>query len=247
MKYLALVLLITSVISTAEPIVLCVEKTDNPPYSGIFNEFIRIINSQSELQIEFVRRPWKRCLRDVELGEFDGTLAVIYTEERDKLFAYPKTAAGQLDSVKAIWHASYPVFVHKDSTLRWNGDNFNQQGITVAAPLGYVVSDKLQKINDLNTLNIEPEKGLNLLAQQRLDGYVVEQSIADKIIQRYKLRSAVTTLIPPFLSEDWYLVLSNDFVQKSPQIATRFWGELAQIRQLHGLRLYQKYMQPWVR
>ena len=96
-------------------------------------------------------------------------------------------------------------------------------------------------------MNIEPEKGFNLLAQQRLDAYVVEQSIGDKIIQRYKLRSAVTTLTPPFLSKDWYLVLSNDFVQTSPQIAARFWELLAQNRQQHGPDLYQKYMQQWVR
>lgn len=247
MKYLALVLLIISAISTARPIVLCAEKTDHPPYSGIFNEFINIINLQTELQIEVVRRPWKRCLRDVEQGVFDGTLAVIYTEERDKLFAYPKTAAGKLDAAKAIWHASYPVFVHKDSTLRWNGDNFNQQEIIVAAPLGYLVSEKLQEIKGLNILNIEPVKGLNLLAMRRLDGYVVEQSVADKVIQRYKLRFALTTLTPLFLTRNWYLVFSNDFVRASPQTAARFWELLAQIRQQHGPRLYQKYMQLWVK
>lgn len=234
---------------SAKPIVLCLEKINNLPYfgieqnNGVFIDFINIMNSQSELQIELVQLPWKRCLRNVELALFDGAFAVIYTVQRDKLFSYPKTAEGKLDRSKAIWQASYPVFVHKESTLQWNGDNFNQVGIKVAAPLGYVVSDKLGQIKNLCVSNIAPEKGLQLLAMQRLDAYVIEQSIGDKIIQNNNLTSAVTTLATPFLTRDWYLVLSNDFVQLSPQTAAQFWELLAQVREQNGQRLYQKYMQ----
>lgn len=249
MKYLALILLIMSAISSAKPIVLCIENINNQPYfgieqnDGVFIEFINIMNSQSELQIELVQRPWKRCLRNVEQGLFDGAFAVIYTQQRDKLFSYPKTAGGQLDKSKAIWQASYPVFVHKESELQWNGDNFSQVGIKVAAPLGYIVSDKLEQIKNLSMSNIAPEKGLKLLAMQRLDAYVIELSIGDKIIQSNNLTSAVTTLATPFLIRDWYLVLSNNFVQLSPQTAAQLWELLAQVREQNGQRLYQKYMQ----
>ncbi len=248
MKYLLLIFLMISAVSRAQSIGLCVEKMDYPPFmeldqkNGVFFKFIQIMNKQSDLHIELVSRPWKRCLREVELGIFDGAFAVIYTLERDQMFAYPKTADGLLDKSKALWKVNYPVFVHKESTLQWHGNQFNQSQIQVASPLGYVVSQKLALMPSLTALHMEAVKGLKLVARQRLDAYIVEQSIGKKIIQRQGLSSVITTLQRPFLVKDWYIVLSKEFVVKHPQTAGRFWALLAEVRRDHGARLYQFYM-----
>ncbi|WP_019615733.1 hypothetical protein [Psychromonas ossibalaenae] len=249
MKYLLLIFLIISAVSRAEPIVLCVEKADYPPFmdldqeNGVFYQFIKIMNKQSDQQIELVSRPWKRCLREVELGIFDGAFAVIYTQKRDQMFAYPKTHDGLLDNSKALWTVNYPVFVHKDSTLQWDGRTFNQSQIQVASPLGYIVSKQLGQIRSLTALNMEAVKGLKLVARKRLNAYVIEQSIGEKMIQRHDLDSLLTTLETPFMVKDWYIILSKDFTRKSPLKAGRFWESLAQVRMEHGARLYQFYMQ----
>ncbi|WP_028864834.1 hypothetical protein [Psychromonas aquimarina] len=248
MKYLVFILLMISAVSSAQPLALCVEKVDYPPFmeldqqNGVFYQFIKLMNEQSDLHIKLVSRPWKRCLREVELGIFDGAFAVIYTAKRDQMFAYPKTADGLLDNSKALWKVNYPVFVHKESTLQWNGVQFNQSEIQVASPLGYVVSERLALMPSLIALNMEAVKGLQLVARQRLDAYVVEDSIGKKIIQRHGLNSALTTLEKPFLVKDWYIVLSKEFVHKHPTAAGQFWELLADVRREHGQRLYQFYM-----
>lgn len=234
--------------SFARTLNLCIEETVNLPYvgkihEGIFNEFMDSIEALSEFKIVLHNLPWKRCLREVELGNMDGAYAVIYTKKRDLLFAYPKTNNGELNVSNIIWRAEYPIFAHKDSKFDWDGESFNQSDLDFSAPLGYVAYQKLRDLEVLHPASLPPDKGLDLVARNRLDGYIVERAIGENLLREKGLTGQIKQLQKPFLSSNWFLVLSKKYTQAYPNEALAFWALLSQVREQHGRRLYQKYMQ----
>lgn len=250
MKYILFILIaLLANMNQAKTINLCVELSGNLPYLGkpgeigIFDDFLMELEAQQAFQIELHYFPWKRCLRHVETGEMDGALAVIFTEERDLIFAYPKTNEGKVDRSKVIWNAEYPVFSHKDSTLQWDGETFSQKDALLSTPLGYVTYNKLNDLGVLYDVSLEPEKGLELVHKKRLDGYVVERSIGEKILQKKQINQNFKNLDKAFLETDWYIVLSKTFAQTNPEDAQLFWASLAQIRETHSQSMYKKHMQ----
>jgi polar amino acid transport system substrate-binding protein len=220
----------------------------NIPYSGddtqkgMIEDFIDMINSQSELDMNIQYIPWKRCLRDVELGDIDGAFALVHTSKRDSQFSYPKDLDNQLDRSKRIWTVKYPVFVPNESKLDWDGVNFNQSDILLSAPFGFVAYEKLKEVGVLSEGYLDKVRALELVNSARLDGYVVEQSIGENLLREMQLTEKFKTLETPFLSTDWYLVLSNDYVEKHPEKATRLWDLLEQVREEFGEALYKKNM-----
>lgn len=233
--------------SYARTLNLCIEEMVNLPYigkvhEGIFNEFMDSIETLSKFKIVLHHLPWKRCLRAVELGEMDGAYAVIYTKERDSLFSYPKQNNGELDVSSIIWQAEYSIFTHQDSDFEWDGASFNQSGLQLSAPRGYVA---YQKLSDLGVLHATSshDTAFELVAMQRLDGYIVERAVGESLLKKKGINDKIKQLQKPFLNSNLFLVLSNTYVQAHPNEAIAFWTFLAQVRTLHGKRLYQQYMQ----
>ncbi|PKF60404.1 hypothetical protein CW745_15170 [Psychromonas sp. psych-6C06] len=234
--------------SFANTVNICAEDTENLPYvgienKGIFNEFMDLISAQGDFNVVLHNLPWKRCLRSVEQGEMDGAFAVIHTQERDLLYAFPKKKNGELDQSKVIWQAEYPIFVHQESDFSWNGVSFNQQKLQLSAPLGYVAYQKLKQLGVLFPSNLSHQKGLGLVARKRIDGYVVERAIGETLLRKKGIVKNMKQLPIPFLTSSWYLVLSHRYTKNYADEAITFWNTLAKVRDEHGQRLYKQQMQ----
>ncbi|ABC31796.1 ABC-type amino acid transport/signal transduction systems, periplasmic component/domain [Hahella chejuensis KCTC 2396] len=234
------------------PIRICYESDHMPPYSlsdaealrdraGVLPELIDIAAERVGLPYKFYRRPWKRCIRDLEENRLDALFAAIWLKERETWGVYPNLN-GELDPNRRLWSAIYPIFVANDSKLQYSNGEFQGLKFGVGAPVGYVAYQKLERMGVLAPSSLTPDVGFELLIRNRLDGYVIDQSIGRTLARNMGLSDAITTLPEPFLISDWYLVISHKFYEERTQDAESLWAALAQTREEMGEYLLEKYM-----
>lgn len=218
---------------------VCYENSEMQPYThgddvspepGFLPDLIEQASKESNLNLVFYRRPWGRCMLDLEQGQAEGIFPLIWTAEREQWAAFPQLATGGLDPERYLWEGSYSIFVRYGSNLRWDGERFSQLKNGVAAPFGYVAQQRLNQLGIPGPQHISVEKGLALVALKRLDGYVVDSLIGKYLIHKYGLNNDLTTLRVPFMSSKWYLALSKHFVRHHPDHAQELWTALEKIR-----------------
>lgn len=237
---LAMTCLVTAALSglpaQAETLHLCGEDQDNPPYfspsgQGSLLALVRQTAGLLNTPVEFHFLPWKRCLAMVEQGAMAGALALIWSRERAQTFAFPHNHRGEADPDRRLWQVEYPVYVHINSPLRWDGQQFSGLTGALGTPLGYISEQRLSEMQ-LPVQKLAPDAGLKLVAKARLGGYIVEREIGQALLTRHGLRPAVRELSLPFMSVHWYLVFSRHYQQARPDYVEQFWAELARQRAL---------------
>lgn len=238
---------------------LCHEIEDLPPYintsaanqhlpqPGPLIELLELAARQAEVRLELQRRPWKRCIHQLELGQSDGIFVAMWQPERDAWGRFPGRDAKQGSPVNPdyrLWRVDYPIIVRKDTPLQWDGTRFTGVSSGLSAPLGYVATQKLQKLGVLAGTPQTPEKALRLVAAGRLDGFVLERRVALSLIERLGLGGQLGLLPQPFIVDDWHLPLSHQFYQSHPQVAQRFWQAIAGQREAHAEEWRIRYQLP---
>lgn len=225
----------------ATPVRICYEQSEMLPYTrgegpevpadpGLVPTRIKQAGAGANLDLVLYRRPWKRCLLDLEQGRAEGIFPLIWTAEREQWAAFPRLATGELDPRRYLWEGVYSIFVRHGAALGWDGERFSQLKNGVAAPSGYVAQQKLNRLGVRGPQHLEVEKGLWLVAMERLDGYVIDRHIGEHLIRKYGLNDSLTTLPIPFMSSKWYLALSKPFVRLHPDEAQALWSALEKVR-----------------
>lgn len=254
-KTLLLFIGLSSQPALAEQITLCYEEQDYRPYlrtttqitdektglRGMFPDMALLAGKQVGIKVRFTTSSWKRCIDLLRTGQADGMFAAIYKAEREKWAVYPRTE-GKVDITKRLWTVDYSVYSHRNSPLIWNGTGFQFVVNGIDAPAAYFTYDQLREMAVLPARNSLPEKGLQLLALQRLDGYVLERFTAESLIDRLKLNDQLKSHQPLFASENLYLVLSKQWARAQPDRADAFWAALANVREQHGQSLLRTYL-----
>ena len=234
---------------------ICYEIDDYPPFIGAFElakpglllELIQAAARQAEVDLEFQRQPWKRCILQLQQGLSDGIFAAIWQAERDSWGQFPGRAAQRdqpADRHYRLWQADYPIFTRRDSNLQWDGQQFSGLQHGLSAPLGYVSRQRLHYLGALASASYSPEKAFELVALDRLDGYVIERQIGASYVRKLGLQQQLAPLPRPLLQADWYLPLSHQFYARQPQLARRFWQALREQRERRGAELSRRYLQP---
>ncbi|WP_076411928.1 transporter substrate-binding domain-containing protein [Shewanella sp. UCD-KL12] len=204
-----------------------------------------IINAAQaiELPITFSRLPWKRCIQQLSQGKSDAIFAAIWTQDRDSQWVFPKVD-GVIEPKLRLWRARYPIFTAKHSTLQWHNGRFTNLKLGVSAPLGYVAHDKLNKLDVLPANNLSVEEGFNLIARERLDGYVVERFIGQHTIQKLRLSQEISTLDEDFMQMDWFVPVSHAWYQEHPQLTQQLWQSISEVREQQGDAIFKRYTEP---
>lgn len=225
----------------ATPIRICYEQSEMLPYArgegpevpadpGVIPALLKQAGADARLDLVLYRRPWKRCLLDLEQGRAEGVFPLIWTAEREQWAAFPRLATGELDPRRYLWEGVYSIFVRHGTTLQWDGERFSQIKNGVAAPSGYVAQQTLNRLGVQGPQHLEVEKGLWLVAMDRLDGYVIDRHIGEHLIRKYGLNDSLTTLPLPLMSSKWYLAFSRSFVSGHPDNAQALWNALEKVR-----------------
>jgi polar amino acid transport system substrate-binding protein len=255
---LAAALPIAALANPPEVLRICYEIDDAFPFIGptvehgqpgksLLVELIQSAAEQAELRIEFQRQPWKRCILQLQQGTSDAIFAAIWQPDRDAWGQFPgRDPQRKMPAERnyRLWQVDYPIIVRNGSALTWNGQQFS--GIThgLSAPIGYVANARLGTLGVLAKGSYSAEIGLNMVAMQRLDGYVLERQIARTYISKLGLQAQLSLLPEPLLRADWHVPFSHQFYQKHPDLAQRFWQALAEQREAHRAELTERYLAP---
>ncbi|KLN61615.1 hypothetical protein WH96_04520 [Kiloniella spongiae] len=256
---LLIILFQTTAWAEERPFVLCTENQSYPPYfmgeqntfpqknPGILVEIIDASLKKTGFSVEFIRRPWKRCLKLIEQNKVDGIFASVHLKEREIIGRYPYlpvrlSISNKPDPDRRLRRVTYSLFKKTNSAFDWNGEKFSNLKHSIGAPAGYVVVKKLKEDHSVmaNTRHL-PAKGLQHVADGRLDAYIVESTIGRSLVKKLGLESKLTEIKQPFASYNWYMMISHKFYNTNPQIADKIWTTLGQYRQQNIQRLIKHY------
>ena len=246
--------------TTEKNFVICSEEQSYPPFGqgegekypkenpGVLVEITTMAGKQLGLNPKHIRLPWKRCLKLLEQNQVDAVFASIYLQEREVLGRYPFKAEdinspAAPDPNRRLISVSYSLFKKKGSPFNWNGDSFSNITHAIGAPLGYVVSKKIWEDHGIKaTTSHTGAKGLRLVAEGHLDGYIIESNIGHTLIGDLNLGDRVVEIKEPFARFDWYLMISHGFYNKNPKVAESLWNQIGEYREKHMPGLLDHYL-----
>jgi len=233
---------------------ICYESAEFKPYFNgtdevpatdpglVIEQLLLPAAARAGLTLELYRRPWNRCLNDMQNNLTDAIFPAAWTAERESWGRFPgpeRNQASGVDPAYADWPVKYMIIVARDSTLEWDGSRFLNLQRGLGAPLGHLSSQRLQQLGALQSSNIKPETALNMILHQRLDGYVLEELTAQALINQSGLQEQLKVLQPPFYLTDWYVPVTHKFYAAQPERVWLFWESLVEQRhnleiQIHG-------------
>ena len=179
---------------SAEKIVFLTLEKDIPPnvynedgiLKGIYVEIIQEVCSKLDMEAEFQRYPWKRCVEYIKRGRGDAIFPPIYTEERNDFLYFPKVP---MTSKKVA------VFVRSQSNIRIENVS-DLKNITIGVNRGYSYGEKFDSYQGLKKVysnNIDTQ--VNMLIFNRFDAAIAvkapfmfvskKMGLADKIKVAY--------------------------------------------------------------
>lgn len=233
---------------------LCYEDQDYPPYlsadsgqptgkdPGVLVELVQKAFEKAGLSVSFVRRPWKRCMRMVQDNEVAGMFGVVYVKIRENVGKYPMRD-GEVDAEKRLLDVEYPIFRNVSVDPGWDGTAFANREVRLGTPLGYAMADSLKEEHQIvaNT-SFLPDVGLNLVAQKRLDGYIVEKNVGMSLLRKLDISDKVIIHQPPYKKHNLYLLLSHGFYNTDPKTAEGVWAQVAHLRKTESAKLMKRYL-----
>jgi len=243
-SFILFILLGISVNANAEPVnlLLAYENKEQPPYyygnttripssPGIAVDIVKQLEKRiSGLKINFVRYPWKRCLLHLRKGEVDGLFKATYKLERTKTGRFPMLD-GKIDPERKIAVMSNSLYKLKQSSIGWDGINFNKVDGYICAPRGYIITSILK---EKNIQVIESGSSMSCLKKvmlKRVAAGALQTVTGDALLKTHPERfKHLEKVSPPLSTKPQYLMLSHQFVKKYPELAERIWDAIAVIR-----------------
>ena len=249
-----LLLSFSAAVAYAEPVEFRVayEDKDTPDHTGsdetvpedpgILVELVgQIQHRVPDLRISFLRRPWARCLTELESGAADAVFSSSFKPERLKIGVYPMKD-GMGDRTYRIDTKSYSLFKLRDSPVDWDGSRLGNVKTEIAAMRGYAIVDDLKKMNVTVREVNNSESGFRMLLAGRVDGFAQLTEVGDYTLKKTPAFNGVVKLSPPLVVRDYYLQVSHPFQAKHPALTLTIWKTLADIRRTELDRLTTKYM-----
>jgi polar amino acid transport system substrate-binding protein len=215
------------------------EGLDNP---GLNIDLMNIILANVELQADWVRAPFLRCLALLQNGEVDVINAASYQAAREQYGRYPFTD-GALDAGKRLKFDTYHAFANIRSNVSWDGREFtHMDSLPIAVEIGASIKARLEKMQlpvvELSTA----EQAFQMLKKNRVSVVVTNQNNGNKYQDKSirQLRLAVQT-------KAYYLMISHQFYASHTEISEQIWAESQALQQNEYPKLLYKYdtMLPW--
>lgn len=214
---------------------ICTDHNSSPPnhivegakVTGTWVESLQNAAVAHDIDLHIEPMPFKRCLALSEQGVYGGVLAAAYKQDRSEFLRYPPGAESDAPHY-AIAQPTYVLWVRKSSDIFWDGTGFVGQISSFSSPNGWFLNSFLQELGIKVVSNVEVHIALDLVANGRLSGYLVEQNLGEYLLGRSDAADELRAIAIPELSTPWYLVFNNGFYQEHAKQIDMLWQQMAQ-------------------
>lgn len=191
--------------------------------------------------ISFVRKPWRRCLNDLEFNRVNVVIAS-YRKGRENVAVYPVDEQGKLQDDYAVSEFGSCLIgrykFHKEWETR---EVFQNKAFTIAIPNGYGLNSALKEEPFFIHNTFSKSKAFELL-----DKGVVQASVDLCQVDGLKVSSYpyegnnVKPIYPPYETSHGYLVFSKKFYEENNTLSWEMWEWLSKFE---SAPVYIKYLQ----
>ncbi len=243
MKKLTLLILVCILSATplyAAPLTLkiCYEVAPRPPYfngsgtiippKGERGIAINIIDQSAEtldIEIQWVRFPWKRCIASFLSGNIDSILPTAYRGTIAKAGRYPLLGNGALDTSRKLAPVPFHFYENIDYPIKWTGKiDRSVKDLIIAAPRGYIVTQILKEKGFRVVESLSQQKGLERLMAGKIDAYVYTPLVFDRFIAEHPGAAEKVRKVDPYLLKPALFVpIRKEVYQANPQLIDTFW------------------------
>ena len=194
----------------------------------------------AEITINFVRKPWLRCLRELESGKVSAVIGS-YSQARAKFAMFP-ILNNKPDNRFAFSQTKSCLLQQKPAVIAWDGKNFdfsnkdNAKGkkATIALPRGYKIIDTLQKFGFNVYTTHSASNAHELLFKNRVIASVSLCNFND--YPDHIVKNPI-----PIRTHYGYLMFSKDFYSQNPSLSKKIWQALKDIDKNYYYRKYKDY------
>jgi polar amino acid transport system substrate-binding protein len=227
----------------ADKLTLCFENKmvmpwRSPERAGLNFELLKRVEAKVDVQFDFEKLPWKRCLAKLKSNQVDGAFSVSFSDERRQYGVFPGN--GEADSKMRMQMARYFLVRKKGGKANWDGTRFSQVDGRIAFQLGYSIAEMLQEQKmAVDESNDSPYN----LGRKVLAGRVAAAAMFDSDVEALMngpLASQLEVVPAPLMEKPYYLMFSHSLVKARPDLAERIWASIEEVR--NG-REYKKLVQ----
>ncbi|SFB98235.1 substrate-binding periplasmic protein [Pseudoalteromonas denitrificans] len=254
--FLSLLLTFTPKVAVASnplKLLFCYEDKALPPYflgagsvvpnekPGASIEIIRHIDSSiNAVKINYIRKPWKRCLDDLASNKVDAIIGS-YSEERALFAKYPMIN-NKIDQSKAMSNHATCFIKHKVSNFSWDGTYIKStEKPVIAVPAGYSIINTINKLPVIIHEALSAEQAIYLLEKKRVDAAVSLCRLDNrKQINLATLNLELEIMFPPINVKRGYLIFSINYYQQNTSLVEKIWQFLTTF---DSDKIYQEYVE----
>ncbi len=214
----------------------------NNQFLGIHTDIIREAFKSLDYTLTFKASPWKRCLKELELGEVEAIFPASYNEGRAAFAYYPPHAAS---SEKSKWHMTtvkQVVATRKGTPYEFDGD-ISKIPQPVGAGAAAAVTDLLEE-NGLKTYrNHLPKAVVGMLVKKRTNSLAMSSYLTEYFNSNGEYAGKLKIHKIPIRSKPYFLIFSKKGTLSETE-RVKIWEAIAKVREDKKLMhsIFAKYI-----
>lgn len=220
----------------AKNLTLCVEDQENHPWilldrPGYVAIMLEMVSQRTGLRFQYVHKPWKRCLLEMQQNAVDGIVNASFVPERLAMGVYPMRGE-QPDTSRRMLDITYSLYRPHNSPLNWDGKQFSGLRKPIGAQTKFSVIGPLQaagaKVDDSRK---DAKDVLRYTLMGVVDGAALLTYNGDRLLaENPEFGSTLEKVGPPLAQTANYLVFSHQWVRQNAQAAQAAWDAVAAVR-----------------
>ncbi len=194
-----------------------------PMHPGATIEHLQQATALADVELQLIRMPWLRCLQQLADNNVDALIAS-YSEQRADYTLFPTDKQGNPDPARAINTNSLCLAHRYDNNLATKLAD-PEMPLSISRPFGYRPIPLPEHALLIGAHS--PEQALELVVSGRVDTTTVTCEINGVAGNKQEIdRLPLQILRPPIYYSVGYLMLSKQFYQQHPTVASELWQAL---------------------
>lgn len=221
-----------------ENVKLCFDNEDAYPSTlkngtGLSFYLLNMVADRLNISFTYKALPWKRCLKEVQAGSYDGVIGIAYLPERRSIAAFPINNQAEPQHEYRLLTTTRSVYRHKDSTSFWDGQQFSTLQGPVGVQAGYLAANILKQ----KKIPIEDSSQSVDDLFRKLDMGIIQIAVAEERQSARSLKShpeyaeTIEKLPQPFLVSDLFLAFSHDYQKRKLKQSQDIWQDIERVRE----------------